>query len=107
MIEFFDPETLQFRLREPRAMKAGDSFEVYPPAANWNIHDNTITGCLRPMVLDSRGSATSLLKNNLISRGAAADAKQAIEVHGQFDVRENDIQGFDAAHSAPPPGKKP
>lgn len=107
VIEAFDPETLQFKLRKPRAMKAGDSFEVYPPAANWNIHDNTITGCLRPMVLDSRGSATSLLKNNLISHGAAAEAKQPIEVHGQFDVRENDIQGFDAAHSAPAPGKKP
>ncbi len=107
VIEAFDPETLQFKLREPYAMEAGKSFEVYPPAANWNIHDNTIAGCLRPVVLDSHGSATSLVRNNLISRGEAAGAKQAIEVHGRFDLAGNQILGFDEVDHTPGPGKKP
>ena len=44
-IEAFDPETLQFKLARPHEMKVGDRFEVFPPSANWNVHDNTITGC--------------------------------------------------------------
>ncbi|MBM4082254.1 MAG: hypothetical protein FJ278_21295, partial [Planctomycetes bacterium] len=49
VIESYEVETYRFKLREPREMKVGDAFEVYPPfGANWNIHDNTVTGCLKP-----------------------------------------------------------
>ena len=87
-------------------MSRGDTFEVSPPSANWNIHDNTITGCSRPVVLDSHGSMTSLVRNNLISRGEAADAKQAIEVLGLFHLLGNQIDGFDDASGLPEPGKR-
>jgi len=76
-------------------MKVGDRFEVFPPSANWNIHSNTITGCLKPVVLDSYGSETSIFRNNIVSRGDAADVKQAIEVHGRFQFIGNHISGFD------------
>ena len=76
-------------------MKAGDSFEVFPSSSNWTIHDNTITGCLKPVVLDSHGSATSLVRNNMISRGDATVAEQAVEVHGRFQMIGNHTNGFD------------
>lgn len=89
-IESFDAATSRFKLKQPRAIKAGDRFEVFPRSANWNIHDNTITGCLQPVVLDSNGSPTSLLRDNLISRGEATDAKQGIQVvRGQFELTSN------------------
>jgi hypothetical protein len=101
VIQSFDPETLRFTLHEPRAMKAGDSFEMFPSGgANWNIHDNTITGCLEPITLDSYGSETSTLRNNLVSRGAAAGVKQAAEVHGRFNFVGNQFFGFDEPGSA-------
>ena len=99
IIDSFDPETLRFKLREPHAMKTGDHFEVFPPSANWNIHSNTITGCLKPVVLDSYGSETSFFKNNIVSRGDAADVKQAIEVRGRFQFIGNHISGFDEKDS--------
>ena len=101
VIERFDTATRQFKLRAPRQMKVGDAFEVFPPGgADWTIHSNTITGCLRPVVLDSYGSATSVLKDNLISRGGASGVKQAIEVHGTFKLIGNQIIGFDEKGSA-------
>ncbi len=99
-IESFDAETLRFKLREPIAMKPGDRFEVFPPSANWNLHDNTITGCLRPVVLDCYGSETSLLKNNLVSRGEAAGVGAAVEVRGRFQFLGNHFYGFDEKDSA-------
>jgi hypothetical protein len=100
VIDSFDPETCRFTLRVPRAMRAGDSFEVYPPAANWNLHDNTITGCLRPVVLDGYGSETSLLKNNLISRGGVKGVEQAMQVRGRFTIVGNQLAGFDEPEPA-------
>jgi hypothetical protein len=94
------PETVQFKLKEPRAMKAGDAFETIPPSANWTIHNNTITGCARPVVLDSYGSQTSFFKENLVSRGDATGVKTAIEVRGQFKLIGNHISGFDESGSA-------
>ena len=69
VIEACDPETLKFHLEEPHAMKAGDKFEVIASSLRWTVHDNTVTGCLKPIVLDSYGSPTSLVRDNIVSRG--------------------------------------
>jgi len=95
VIEGFDPETFRFTLHKAHDMKPGDRFEVFPPAANWNIHDNTIAGCLRPVVLDSYGSETSLFHGNLIVRGEATGVKTAVEVRGRFNLTDNHFSGFD------------
>ena len=95
VIESFDPATLRFRLREPRTMKVGDSFEVIAPSVNWNIHNNIITACLRPAVLSSYGSSTSLFKNNLVTRGSTLKVLLGVEVHGRFQLLNNHLTGFD------------
>ena len=100
VIDADDPKTLRFRLREPRETKAGDLFETVCPSANWHIHDNTITACLRPVILGSYGSRTSVLKDNLISRGRATGVKAAVEVRGSFRFIGNHIIGFDEPSSA-------
>jgi hypothetical protein len=101
VIDVFDPETCQFKLQEPREMKVGDAFEIFPPvAANWNLHDNTVTACQQPIVLDAYGSPTSLLKDNLISRGTVRGVKQAVQLRGRFAVVGNQISGFDEPDSA-------
>ncbi len=102
IIESFDPETFRFQLKEPREMKLDDRFEVFAPAANWLIHDNTVTGCLQPVVLGGHGSGTSLFRNNLIERGGAADAAQALAVTGQFKLINNHIVGFDEGNGGKP-----
>ncbi len=95
-IESFEPLASRFKLKQPGDIKKGDMFEIRADAANWNIHDNTIDGCLMPITLDSPGSATSFVKGNLITRGGADDAKQAIrKVRGQFQSDGNQINGFD------------
>jgi len=90
-----EPKAVRFKLKEPRQMKVGDLFEMIPPSANWNIHDNTITGCLRPVVLDSYGSPSSVLSGNLISRGSAKGVEQAIQMGGRFNLMGNHISDFD------------
>ena len=62
---------------------------------NWSIHDNTITDCLRPVVMDSYGSRTSLFKNNLITRGSTNKVLLGVEVHGCFQFFDNRLIGFD------------
>ena len=99
VIEAFDPETLQFRLQESHAMKVGDRFEVIAPSLRWIVHDNTVTGCQKPMVLDSYGSPTSLVRDNIITRGDTAGVKVAIEVNGMFQLIGNQIAGFDEQES--------
>jgi hypothetical protein len=91
----FDPETLRFKLREPAALKTGDFFEVYPPAANWSIHHNTITGCQKPIVLEAWGSPTSTLRENLLERGAVPDMKTAVWLSGRFNILDNHFSGFE------------
>ncbi|MBI5686749.1 MAG: hypothetical protein HZC54_16910 [Verrucomicrobia bacterium] len=91
----FDPVTLRYRLTAPRELKVGDQLEAFPPSANWNLHDNTITGCLQPVVLDAHGSDTSLFRNNLIERGGVTNATQAITGSGRFKMSDNHIAGFD------------
>lgn len=95
VLEAFDPETLRFRLQEPREIKVGDRFQVFPRSAEWLIHDNTITGCLRPLVLEGYGSQTSVVRNNILSRGETAGVKAGIEVHGRYQFLGNQITGFD------------
>ncbi|MBI2297430.1 MAG: hypothetical protein HYU66_00515 [Armatimonadetes bacterium] len=98
VIEAYDPATLRFRLTSPREMKVGDGFEVYPPgSANWDLHDNTITGCLRPVVLDNYGSSTNRFSRNTISRGQATGIERAMSVAGGYEVADNLIAGFDEA----------
>lgn len=76
-------------------MKAGGHFQVFPPSANWQIHDNTITDCLQPVNLDSYGSDTSSFAENVVTRGATAGVKEAVAVHGAFRLMRNRIHGFD------------
>jgi len=81
-------------------MKPGDRFEVIAPSVNWTVHDNIITGCRRPLVLDSYGSETTLVKNNIVARGEAVEAKVAVELRGRFDLVGNQISGFDEQDAA-------
>ena len=99
VIESFDPATLRFKLREAHPMKAGDRFEVIAPSLNWLIHDNTLSGCKSPVVLDSHGSATSIFRDNLIEGGGS---KQAIWGSGQFELTNNHLAGFESAPASPP-----
>ena len=100
VIESFDRRTRRFKLRAPRAMCAGDRFEVYPPGgANWNIHDNVVADCLRPVVLDCYGSPTTVFRDNQITRGEAPGVKQAVEVRGRWQLIGNQFYGFDEAGS--------
>ncbi|NLY00801.1 MAG: hypothetical protein GXY83_32305 [Rhodopirellula sp.] len=101
VIEAFDPVTFRFTLREPHEMKPGDSFCVFPSGpANWSFHDNTITGCQKPVVLDSYGGPTSWFRDNIVTRGEASDVKAAIEVCGMFKLAGNQISGFDEKNSS-------
>ena len=99
-VEEFDPETLRFKLKQPAQLKPGDSYEVYPSAANWNIHDNTIAGCQKPVVLDAFGSETSLLRNNVITRGEVSGVEGAVIVSGRFKLLGNCITGFNEPDSS-------
>lgn len=94
------PETVRFKLRQPREMKVGESFDVIPPTANWSVHDNTITDCLQPVALDSYGSDTSFFRDNIVTRGEATGVKQAVAVSGRFNLIGNHISGFDEKDSA-------
>ncbi|MFH2069007.1 MAG: right-handed parallel beta-helix repeat-containing protein [Candidatus Omnitrophota bacterium] len=96
VIDTFEPETLRFRLKEPRAMKAGDTFHLFPSGpANWSLHHNTVTGCSEPVKLEAYGSETSVFRDNVISRNDAQGVKQAISVTGQFKIIGNQFSGFD------------
>lgn len=101
VIDSFDWETLRFKLKEPAAMNVGDTFQVFPAGpANWNMHHNTITGCLEPVTLDSYGSEASAFSDNMISCGGVQGVKHAVYVHGQFQLVGNQISGFDEPDSA-------
>lgn len=101
VIDSFDPETCQFKLREPCEMKTGDLFELFPASgANWNLHSNTLTGCLQPILLDCYGSEASLVKGNMITRGDVTGVQAAIDVRGRFQLIGNCVTGFDEPDSA-------
>lgn len=95
-IEAMDPQTQQFRLREPRAVKPGDRFEVIAACpVNWMIHHNTITGCASPMLLEGYGNAQAVFRDNLVTRGDATGVKVAVTLGGQFRFSQNELVGFD------------
>lgn len=101
VIAAFDPESLRFRLKEPREMKVGDAFQVFPPGpANWTLHSNTVTGCAEPVRLEAYGSENSVFRDNTVSRGEATGVYAAIRVAGQFRLIGNLVSGFDEADSA-------
>lgn len=100
LLDSFDPKTLRFRLKERCELKVGDTFDAFSSSANWNLHDNTIIGCLKPLVLDSYGSETSWVKNNVITRGEATGVKVAVEIRGVFHLIGNQISGFDEKDSS-------
>jgi hypothetical protein len=96
-ISDFDPETLQFTLDKPKTdLKKGDPFHLFPPQAHWNIHDNTITDCGFPVIIDVYGSATTTFRNNTITRGYTTDVKTACQIAGQVNLIGNHFEGFDA-----------
>ncbi len=101
VIEGCDPETGGFRLKEPREMKVGDVFETYPPQdANWQIHNNTLAGCLSLVLLDGYGSATSVFRGNTLTREGVTGVKQAAQVKGRFQLLGNHFSGFDEPGAA-------
>jgi hypothetical protein len=105
IIESFDPETFLFKLKQPRDMRVGDRFEVFAPSANWNLHDNILTGCAQPVAFNNHGSDTSFFRNNLIERGGATNATQAIVGHGKFKLTGNNIAGFDEKEATVKPAR--
>ncbi|NOZ22008.1 MAG: right-handed parallel beta-helix repeat-containing protein [Planctomycetes bacterium] len=94
------PETVQFKLKEPRQMKPGDLFDTIPPSANWLIHNNTITGCLRPVALNRYGSRTSIFRGNIVNRGGTQGVAEAVVVGGEYRLIDNHISGFDEKDAA-------
>lgn len=97
--EAADPGKLTIKLKEPHECKTGDQFEVIPTTLNWNLHDNTITDCLRPLVLDSYGSPSTIVHGNIVTRGSTTGDKQAVELRGRFTLADNHFSGFDEAES--------
>ncbi|NUP98310.1 MAG: right-handed parallel beta-helix repeat-containing protein [Armatimonadetes bacterium] len=101
-IDSFDPDSLQFKLTAPSAMKPGDPFHIFwPGGANWLLRDNTITSCQTPVVLDSYGSPSSVFSGNLLERGAASGVKEAITLAGRFAVEHNRLVGFNEPDCEP------
>lgn len=94
-LDGFDPATLRFKLKAPLALKVGDSFEVYAPEGpNWTLHDNTISGCQFPVVLDSYGGAAADFSRNTLERGGCDSVKLGLEVRGRFALLGNHLVGF-------------
>lgn len=99
-IDAFDPDTLRVRLKEPCEMKVGDTFSVFPASANWNLHDNTISDCRSPVILDAIGGETMLFRNNMIARGEIEGVTHAVQVLGMAKLIGNHISGFDEKGSS-------
>ncbi|MHB8995327.1 MAG: hypothetical protein ACYC63_08785 [Armatimonadota bacterium] len=101
VIEGADPDSFRMKLREPREMKVGDVLEVYPPyGANWDFHHNTFTSCLKPVILDSYGSATSAFRDNILTREGATGVTAAVQVLGRFQLIGNHFSGFNEPGAA-------
>ncbi len=100
-IDAYDPDTQKFTLRGNINIRAGESFNAFPAVeANWNIHNNTITGCQNPVDLNSYGSESSVFKGNVITRGDISGVKAALIVRGRFKLTNNHVSGFDEENSA-------
>jgi hypothetical protein len=93
----FNPERMQFILDKPKTdLKKDDLFHLFPPQAQWTIHDNTISDCSVPVEMDVYGSATTTLRNNVITRGQTVDVKSACRIAGQVNLIGNHFEGFDS-----------
>ena len=95
VIESFNPVNFEFKIKEPCTMKTGERYELIAPSLNWTIQNNSITDCLRPVVLNSYGSRTSIFKDNLVTRVSTGKVPLAVEVHGCFQLFNNRFTGFD------------
>jgi len=96
VIDSYDPFTLTFKLRDPYEMNEGDVFEVYyPGAAHWSIHNNTITGCEKPVILNDYGSETNRFFLNVIERGNTSGVMAAVTIGGRYQITGNQVTGFD------------
>jgi hypothetical protein len=101
VLEAYDAETSQFKLKAPRKLTVGDYFEVFAPEGpSWDICGNTISGCQVPVMLDSYGGETALFRDNAITRGAASGVASGVEVHGRFDLVGNHLLNFDEPGAA-------
>ena len=95
-IDSYDPKTTAFTLAKDHDLSTGDHFEIIPAEdANWNIHNNTVTRCAQPVVLDSYGSASSVFRDNIITRSKAEEVLEAIALGGRFKILGNQVSGFD------------
>ena len=62
----FDPIELFFTLKEPRKMKDGDKFSIYPPnVPSWSIHHNIIDSCKENIKFESTAARRVTVDQNL------------------------------------------
>lgn len=66
IIKNFDHKTSVITLKEEIKMQTGDRFEVYPKFANWQICNNTVEDCVKPLVLNLLSADGVLLKDNVM-----------------------------------------
>lgn len=66
VIAAYEPKDRTITLKEAASVQAGDRFAVYPRSANWQIHHNTVTDCVNPMVMDLFGTEGVHIKDNVI-----------------------------------------
>ena len=66
-LEHYDPKDRTVTLKEDLSLQAGDRFAVYPRSANWQIHHNTITDCVNPMIVDLFGKDGVHIDDNVLS----------------------------------------
>jgi hypothetical protein len=66
IIKSFDHQTRTLKLGEKLEMQAGDRFEVCPEFSNWQIHNNTIENCIKPLKVDMFSPEGIFLKDNVI-----------------------------------------
>ena len=67
-VDKWDHSTLAFYLQQEYPFRLGDKFALYPPENLWRIHDNAISGCKQPLVLNGRGGNISALKKSSFSK---------------------------------------
>ncbi|MCC7495509.1 MAG: right-handed parallel beta-helix repeat-containing protein [Fimbriimonadaceae bacterium] len=96
----FDPATFRYTLAAPRDSKVGEPFEVIPAAGpRWLLHHNTVESCSAPLVFDSYGGDSAIVRDNLFARGEASGVQQAVELRGRCDLLDNRFSGFDEPDS--------
>ena len=62
----FDPTELFFTLKEPRKMKDGDKFSIYPPGVpSWSVHHNIIDSCKENIKFESTAARRVTVDQNL------------------------------------------